>query len=226
MGLFHSNSSKYANPADSAMPYLQEIPGTVSPYYNPYINLGKGAARVSAPIYYNMATNPQGYYNDIMSGYQPSDQYQYNQQQLMGQQQAAAASGGFTGTSYDQMQQAQGTQGLLSQDEQQYYNNVTGAQNRGLNAGMDYFNTGYNASNTLANMLGQNLAAEAGLSYQGTAFEDQMQAQQAQNRMGLLGTTLGVTGGYFGSRSSPSNSYYGYDTNSSPSVSGYSPRYG
>lgn len=209
MGLFHSNSSKYANPSDSAMPYLQQIPGTVEPYYNPYIQLGQGAARASAPIYYQMATNPQEYYNQTMSGYQPSEQYQYNQQQAMAQQQAAAASGGFTGTQYDQANQAATTQGLLSQDEQQYYNNVTGAQKYGLGAGMDYFNTGYNASNTLATMLGQNLAAEAGLAYQGTAFQDQMQAQQASNRLGLLGTTIGATGGYMGSKNQPTYNYYG-----------------
>jgi hypothetical protein len=214
----------YDNPADDAMPYLEAIPGTVTPYYNPYINLGKGAARVSAPVYYQQITDPQGYYNDMMSGYQTSDAYKYNQQQAMAQQQAAANAGGFTGTSYDQANQAATTQGLLAQDQQRYYNNVTGAQQQGLNAGMHYFDTGYQASNTLAQMLGQNLAAEAGLQYQGTAFEDQLQAQQRQSRNSLLGTTLGVGFGY---GNSGNNSYYQpyepYDSGSS--ISGYSNHY-
>jgi len=190
--------ASYDNPADSAMPYLEAVPGTIEPYYNPYINLGKGAARVSAPIYYQRATDPNAAYNQLMSGYKPSDQYQYNQGQAMAQQQAAANSGGFAGTSYDQANQAATTQGLLSQDEQQYYNNQLGLQNSALNAGMDYYNIGYQASNTLATMLGQNLAEEAGLQYKGAAWQDQMNAQQANNRMNLMGTTMGVTGGVVG----------------------------
>lgn len=206
---FGGGSQSYDNPADSAMPYLEEIPGTVTPYYNPYIKLGQGAARTSAPIYYQRATDPNAAYEQLTAGYEPSAQYQYNQQQAMAQQQAAANSGGFAGTSYDQANQAATNQGLLSQDEQQYYNNQLGLQNSGLNAGMDYYNTGYQASNTLATMLGQNLAAEAGLQYQGTAFEDQMKAQQRNNRNSLLGTTIGAGFGWAGSGGGNNNNYYG-----------------
>ena len=214
----------YENPADSAMPYLESTPGTVKPYYNPYIKLGQGAARVSAPIYYQRATDPNAAYEDLMSGYQPSAQYEYNQQQAMTQQQAAANAGGFSGTSYDQANQAYTTNGLLANDEQQYYNNQLGLQNSGLNAGMDYYNTGYQASNTLAQMLGQNLAAEAGLQYQGTAFNDQLMANQRNSRNSLLGTTIGAGFGWAGSGNN--NSYYQpYDANSSSSVSGSSAHY-
>ena len=203
----------YENPADEAMPYLEEIPGTVEPMYDPYINLGKGAARVSAPIYYQRATDPNAAYNDLMSGYEESDSYKYNQEQLTKQQEADAAAGGYTGTYYDQQKQADTTSGLLSQDEQQYYKNNLGLQDSGLNAGMHYFDTGYTASDTLANLLAGNLAAEAGLEYQGTAFDNQMKAQQRQSRNYLAGS---LAGGYFGSKqmsggSSSGGSSDGYD---------------
>ena len=194
MGLF--GGGKQTNPADAGMPYLNEIPGTVTPYYNPYINLGKGAARISAPVYYQQVTNPQGYYNNIMSGYSQSPAEQYNQQQLLAQQAGTAAAGGFSGTPYDQQQQAATTNGLLAQDQQQYYNNVTGAQNQGLNAGMHYYDTGYQASNTLAQLLGANLAAQSGMAYSGAAFQDQMNAQAAQNRLGAIGFTYGLVDPY------------------------------
>ncbi len=177
MGLFRSSPS-YSNPADAGMPYLNAIPGTVTPYYNPEIQLGKGAARASVPVYNQMLTNPSGYYNNIMSGYTTSPEYQYNQQQLMGQQQAAAASGGFSGTQYDQANQAATTQGLLSQDEQQYFNNIFGINKTGLQGANQYVSMGYDASNTLAQLLGANLAAQAGLAYKGTAFTDQLNAEQ------------------------------------------------
>jgi len=31
----------YSNPADAAMPYLEQVPGYVDQYYNPYINMGQ-----------------------------------------------------------------------------------------------------------------------------------------------------------------------------------------
>lgn len=209
MGLFHHSHTHYDNPADSAMPYLEQIPGQITPYYNPYIQQGQNAYNQSQPVYNQMVSNPQDYYNNIMSGYTPSAQYQYNLQQGLDTQKATAASGGFAGTTFDQANQAAIQQGLLSQDEQNYYNNVAGAQRYGLGANMDYYNQGYNASNTLANSLGQNLAAEAGLQYQGTAFQNQMKAQQQQNRFGLLGTVIGAGAGYAGSRNQPNYNYYG-----------------
>lgn len=210
----------YENPADNAMPYLQEVPDTVEPMYDPYINLGKGAARMSAPVYAQRVNDPNAAYDSLMSGYEPSDTYQYNQQQLTQQQQADAAAGGFTGTSYDQQQQAATTSGLLSQDEQQYYKDNLDLQNSGLNAGMHYFDTGYTASDTLANMLAGNLAAEAGLEYQGTAWEDQMKSQQAANRWGAFGTVAGLADPFGGSSSSKSSSSSsGSNQAASPDVS-------
>lgn len=208
----------YENPADDAMPYLEEIPGTVEPIYNPYINLGKGAARVSAPIYYKRATDPNAAYDDLMSGYEESDSYKYNQEQLTKQQEADAAAGGYTGTYYDQQKQAETTEGLLSQDEQQYYKNNLELQDSGLNAGMHYFDTGYTASDTLANLLAGNLAAEAGLEYQGTAWEDQMKSDRASNRWGAFGTVAGLADP-FGSSSSSKSSGNGSSQASSPTIS-------
>lgn len=193
MGFFKAN---YENPADSGMNYLNQIPGTVSPYYNPYISLGQGAARASAPVYYQMGTNPQGYYNDIMSGYTASPQYQYDYDKNMKIMQGDAAAGGYTGTEYDQRRQAEMNQGLMAQDQQRYYNNVTGAQQYGLQGGQHYYDTGYHASDTLAQMLAQNLAMQGGLAYQGTAWDNSMKAQHRNNL--TSGFAQGFGYGYYG----------------------------
>lgn len=221
-GIF-GGGQDYDNPADSAMPYLNQVPGTVSPYYQPYIDWGTQAGNTLAPIYQGMATNPQQNYNDIMGGYTQSPAYQYNYDQAMKQQQNAAASGGFTGTDYDQQRQAETSTGLLAQDQQQYYNNVWGQQQYGIQGEQGLFDTGYNASNTLANTLGQNLAAQAGLAYQGTAFNNQMQAQQRASRNSLLGTGIGAGFGYGGSRNNNNTGYS--DPYASPYISGYSQHY-
>lgn len=190
MGLF-GGGNRYSNPADDAMPYLDAIPGTVTPEYDPYIKLGQGAARMSAPVYAQRVNDPAAAQNNLMSGYKTSDSYNYNQKLLTDQQAGTAAAGGFTGTPYDVTQQANTTAGLLSNDEQEYYDNNLQLQNSGLNAGMHYFDTGYQASDTLANLLANNLAAQSGLAYQGAAYQNDMKAQQRNN----LWSTTGTLGG-------------------------------
>lgn len=193
MGLFGGGSSSYSNPSDAAMPYLNQIPSTVTPAYTPAINLGKGATRATLPTYQQRLNDPGAAQNDLMSGYQTSDAYNYNQQKLTAQQAGTAAAGGFTGTPYDQEQQAATTAGLLSQDEQQYYNNNLQLQNSSLNAGMHYTDMGYQASDTLANLLANNLAAQSGVAYQGAAYQNNLQAQQRNNLIGAGGTVVGAS---------------------------------
>lgn len=178
MGFFRGN---YDNPADAGMEYINQIPGMANSTYGPYRNAGLAAGAAIGPQYYRMATNPQGYYNDIMDDYQESPNYQFNYDQGIKQMQGDAAAGGYTGTEYDQRRQAEFEQGLLSQDQQQYFNNVTRSQQYGLQGGHQFYNTGYQASDSLAQMLAQTLAAQAGLAYKGTAWDNAMKAQRRNN---------------------------------------------
>lgn len=191
MGLF-GGGQDYDNPSDDAMPYLDQVGPTADSQYNPYINLGKGSARMTAPVYAQRLMNPQQAQADLMDGYEQSDAYIYNQKQLTDQQAGTAAAGGFTGTPYDQEQQAYTTAGLLSQDEADYYNRNKQLQDSSLNAGMHYFDTGFNATNSLADILVGNLNNQATLAYQGAAWDDQMKAQQRNNRNSLIGTSVGA----------------------------------
>lgn len=191
--------ASYDNPADAGMPYLQQIPGTVSPYYQPYINWGQQSGNMLMNAYSPMVTDPIGYYNSIMGTYSESPAYQYNQQQATQAQQGSAAAGGFTGTPYDQQQQAATTTGLLAQDQQQYLNNVLGIQGTGLQGEQNFFNTGFQASTGLADELGSNLAQEGQMSMQGAEYQNFLDSQRRNANMGLLGQGLGAGAGLFGS---------------------------
>lgn len=193
MGFFRAD---YENPADAGMYYVDQVPSTITPYYSPYRKAGLAAGATIAPQYYKMATNPQGYYNTTMSGYEQSPTYQFNYDQGTKQMEGDAAAGGYTGTEYDQQRQAEFEQGLLSQDQQQYYKNVTEAQRYGIEGGQDFYNTGYRASDQLANMLMQNLYAQAGLAYKGTAWDNAMKAQRRNNLSS--GFAQGFGYGYYG----------------------------
>jgi hypothetical protein len=197
MFLFGGHHHSYENPADAAMPYMEQIPGTVTPQYQSYINQGQQSGNILSQGYGDMATNPSGYFDTIMQGYEPSAAYQYNKKQLMGQDAAAAAAGGFSGTAYDRGVQDQDVNGLLAQDEQQYFNNIFGINDYGLRGEHQLYNTGYQASSSLADALASNLAAEAGLQYQGTAGKNQYYQQRRNNRNQALGLGIGAAAGRF-----------------------------
>lgn len=201
----------YQDPSASAMPYLNQIPGTVTPYYQPYIDYGMQAGDIMAQQYGQMAMNPQDYYNQIMSGYTESPGAQYQQQQMQQQMAGNAAAGGFTGTEYDQQRQAEALSGILGQDQQRYYQDVTGAQQYGLGGEQHMFDTGYGASSSLADALASNLAAQAGLAYQSTAGENAYNQARHNAMLGLVGTGIGAGAGYYGTRNAaPQQNYYSY----------------
>jgi hypothetical protein len=192
--------SRYKNPADAAMPYLEQVPDTVTPYYTPYRQMGMGAAALSFPQYGRMSVDPEGYYADIMGGYTESPGAQYQQQQLQKSMSGTSAAGGYTGTPYDQQQQAEQIQGIISRDQQQYLNNILGIQKTGLGGEQHFFDVGYSASDTLAQMLASNLAQEAGVAFEGQQYENYMKSQERNNMMKALTTGAGVGGGIYAAR--------------------------
>ncbi len=179
------------NPATGASPYLNQIPGVGHNTYDEYISQGKTAGQNTQGQYEGMMNDPTGFINKLMEAYKPSEGYQFQQGQLMKQMGNAAAQGGIAGTPMDQMNQAQGTQGLLSQDMQQFLTNALGRYDTGLQGEQGIANRGYDASGKLNDMLGSNLNQQGNLGFQGVQ-------QQNQNQAGLfkaLAQALGMLGG-------------------------------
>ena len=169
---------------------------------------------VNSGQYGQMANNPGNYLNNIYSGYSESPGYQYQKNQLLKDAGNTAAAGGYAGTEEDVKNRTSLVQALLSGDIQQYLQNYLGIQGQGLagreraeigkagqyGQGLDILENqagrGYHAASSLADYLGGNAGAQAGLAYQG-------QAGQNANRTALLSSlmqALGQAGG----------SYYGY----------------
>lgn len=201
-------SSNYSNPADAAMPYLEQVPGMVDKYYNPYIDLGQSQGNAAAGTYAQMAQDPAAFTNALMDTYDTSDWYDYQQKELTDQAAAAAAQGGYTGTDQDIKNQEELTQGLLSKDEQQYLNNLMRSLGIGLEGEQQMYNVGYGASNSAANANIGNLNAEAGLAYKGQENENAYNASQVNGFLSALANAAGM-GAYM----------YDNSDNSSPSAS-------
>jgi hypothetical protein len=163
-----------------------------------------------------MASNPLDYVNEIMRGYEPSRGYQYKQGQMSQAMRNSANAGGFTGTQFDQQNQAENVRDMLGEDMQQFLANILGTQQNGL-SGLERMmggrertmentaNRGFNAASDLTNILGSNLGQQAGMAFQGQRQQNFGKQMVRQNRMGLFKDIAGMmygnpmaSGGGFG----------------------------
>lgn len=178
-------SSGGSNPAKAGMPYLQQIPETISPYYNPYINLGKAQVPQLEHQYHSLMRNPGGVENRIGAGYQESPGYQFSVQQALDASNNAAAAGGMAGSPQHEQQNQQLATNLADQDYYKYLENALRLYGQGLQGSQGLFNTGYMSSDALAKALAQNLYSQAGMEYAG-------QANKNASTQGILGGLLGA----------------------------------
>lgn len=180
------------NAAKAYQPYANQMSDLAHQHYDPYIQQGQQAEQGLPDFYQKLMHNPADFYNEILSGYKPSSGYDYKAQQMMRAAEAAAASGGYLGTPYDQSQREALTQSLLGNDMQQYVNNILGLQNTGLQGLQGYGNRGYESVNRLNEGLSNNLASQGTLAYK-TQADKTAQIQQ------LIGALLKGTGYALGS---------------------------
>lgn len=175
------------NPMNAANQYLNQIPGIGHQYYDPYVNQGREASGITKSHYENLLNDPTGFMNALMEGYEPSKGYQFQKDLLTREMGNTAAAGGIAGTPQDQMNQAKGIQGLLSKDMQQYFENALGLYNTGLGGEEGIAGRGYNASGSLADLLGGALNQQGGL-----AFQNAQQKNKDRNSLwGMFGKALG-----------------------------------
>ncbi len=186
--LFGGNES----PMDNANQYLNQIPGVAHQGYDDYINQGKDASGKTKNQYEDMMNDPTGFINKLMEGYQTSEGYNFQKDQLTKELGNTAAAGGVAGTPMDQMNQGQGVQKLLSADMQQFLQNVLGRYDKGLAGEEGIADRGFDASGKLTDALGGALNQQGGL-----AFQDTQQKNQNKNDMWhMFGKALGAAGGF------------------------------
>ena len=185
-GMFGKN-----NPGRAANKQLNQIPGYGRDAYNPFIQQGQQAQQQLSPQYSQMASNPMGQYNDIMSQYQPSAGYQYQYDKLNKAAGNTAASGGFAGTDNDVMNRSEMFQGLLGGDMQQFLQNILGIQGTGQAGLQHQADTGYHASGSLADYLG----GASQLQARNSAFGRYLGNENRNSAMSGLGSLAGLLGG-------------------------------
>lgn len=184
------------NPYNAANKYLQQIPGAIGPYYNPYINAGREALPGLMQQYGNLINDPSSVMNKIGAGYHESPGYQFQFQQGMNAANNAAAAGGMSGTPAAQYNAANMATGLANQDYYNYLHNALGQYGLGLSGEADINQMGYNAADQYAGALGAGLMNQGNLAFSGAAAQNQAQGSGWGNILGGIGA-LGAFGGLF-----------------------------
>jgi hypothetical protein len=180
-----------ANPMDSANQYLNQIPGIAHQGYDPYVNAGLDASGKTKSAYEGLMNDPTELINKIMGQYKESEGYGFAKDKLLKEMSNASAAGGVAGTPMDQMNQAEGVQGLLSKDMQQFLQNALGRYDTGLQGEEGIAGRGFDASGKLTDALGGALNQQGGL-----AFQNAQQNNKNKNGLwSMFGKALGAGAG-------------------------------
>lgn len=184
-----------SNPMDAANQYLNQIPGTAHQGYDPYVNAGLDASGKTKSQYEDLMNDPTGFINKLMEAYKPSEGYNFQKDELMKSYGNTAAAGGIAGTPLDQENRAQGVQGLLSQDMQQFLKNALGVFGTGLSGEEGIAGRGFDANKGLTDLLGNNLAAQSGAAFQNAKQNNSDRNSWFQNLAKALGVGAGALAG-------------------------------
>ncbi len=182
------------NPAEKAMPYLDQIPGVGRQYHDPFIQQGQQAQSQASPIYEQMAQDPTAFLNALMEGYTPSKGYQTREKVLSQAMRNSAAQGGYAGSPYAQREQGELINDLMGSDQQQFLGNLMGIQGQGLGGLEGMIGRGYQSSGNLADYIGNALGNQGALAYQGQSQMNQGKYDTMANRSRLWGDIIKAMG--------------------------------
>lgn len=180
-------SKTWDNPAEAAMPYLEQIKGTITPYFDPYIQAGQTSLDYLTPYFQKLAEDPASFLNQLGTQFQASPGYSYNIDQATKAANAAAAAGGMVGSPAEQQALATVTSGLASQDYNNWMNNVLRLLSTGAGGMQGISNTGFQAASSLAENLANALMSQAALSYSGTMAQNQASGGLISDLAGSFG---------------------------------------
>lgn len=183
MGLFGSSS----DPSKGAMKYLDKIPGMATNMFNPYINAGMGQLPGLEDQYSKLMNDPDAILNMMGQGYQKSPGFDFAMQQALQGAGNAAAAGGMAGSPQHEQQNMQLATNLADQDYNTYISNAMNLYGKGLSGSQGLYNTGFEASNQLADILANTYGSQANLKYAGAANKNAANSGFWGGLMGLGG---------------------------------------
>jgi hypothetical protein len=169
------------NPADAAMPYLNQIPEQTEKFQQPWFQAGQNALPILQNQYDALLNSPGKKMNAIGEDFQQSPGFQFAMQQALQGGNHAAAAGGMAGSPQHEQQNMQLATNLGNQEYNNWLQNALGLYGAGLSGEQGLSMQGQQAGQNMADTRAQTLAQQANLQFQG-------QRQQNQNKNDLWGS--------------------------------------
>ena len=178
------------NPYQAGMaPYQQGI-NQAAQYQNPFYSAGVGALGNYQDILSHMS-NPSEFINNLTNQYQESPAAKYLQQQGIKSAQNSASADGTLGSTPMQQFLSQQSQGIASQDMENWLSHVLGINSQSLGGYQNLINGGQSSANSLSSMYGNLGASQGQAAYGGQDWNN-------RNRNSTLGGIGGILGGILG----------------------------
>lgn len=149
---------------------MDNIPGRVKPFYQPYMDAGKSALPVLQGQYGNLLNDPGGMVNKIGAGYHESPGFQFALKKALAGGNRAFAAGGMGGSPSAANWGMETATGLANQDYNTYLQNALSQYGMGLKGEEGLAGMGQKAGSDYADMMAQALAQEAKIKYGGSNY--------------------------------------------------------
>ena len=187
--LFGNQAPDYSNVESQ----LQQIPGTITPYFQPYIQAGEQSLGGLQQQLTGLLQDPGALMQSLGAGYRTSPGMQQSMMQATEAANRAAAAGGQLGSPAEQQALAKQIYGMGEKDYGDYLNRVLGLYGTGVSGLSGLTQLGAGMGRGLAEDLAQVRMSQAGLE------EAKMQAEQQSQAglMGGLGSLLGAGASLF-----------------------------
>lgn len=183
---------KWKNPADAAMPYLENIPGQVKPYLDPYFNAGQAALPTMQNQYSDLLSDPGKKMNQIGQSYQQSPGLDFAIKQALQGAGHAAAAGGMAGSPQHQEQNIALATNYANQDYNDWMSKALGLYGKGLGGEEGLYQTGFGAGKELSDLISSLMSKQAELSYQGADAQNKHDQGTSSSFWGGLGELAGA----------------------------------
>ncbi len=191
---FFQDKPDYNNPANAAMPYLDQIPEAMRQYYQPSIDRGNRAGNQLEGQYGETTGNPGDLYSRLGAGYKESPGYQFKLHQALAAGDNAAAAGGMAGSNQHQFLNQQTATGLASQDYNDYMSHILGLYGKGIEGEQGFNDQGFKASTDYGTSIANALATKGDYAYKGAGAENEFNQANAKSDSDMWGNLAGLAG--------------------------------
>lgn len=155
------------NPADAAMPYLDQISDKGGKPLQPYMDYGEKSLPVLQNQYESLINGPGKKLNSIGEDFQQSPGFKFALEQALGAANRSSAAGGMAGSPANQQESMTLATNLANQDYYNWLGGATGLYGKGLQGEEGMADRGANAGKSMSDLIAQQLSQQANLAYQG-----------------------------------------------------------